>query len=136
MGLRGGGGRKGERGEVRTLDALLGDEEGFELLGEVAAVFGAVGGEGDAQGQGGRRDVVAGGDVEAGDALVSRGETADVDLGAHAVDVQHKLHRGLAVGVDEAVRAERLVPLRGQAGGEARAFGFWTGLASTDKVSS
>ena len=75
-----------------TFDARLGEEYVFEFLGEIGSVLGAVGCHSDAQRQGSRRDVVTGGDVEVGDAVVASGQAADIDLGTHAIDVHDKLH--------------------------------------------
>lgn len=90
-----------EGGEV--FDARLGDEDFFELAGEVGAVFDTVSGEGDAQRERGRGDVVFGDDFETGDAFIAEAEAADLGFAAESVDFDDVLEGGLGVGVEEGV---------------------------------
>lgn len=73
-----------EGGEV--FDARLGDENFFELAGEVGAVLDTVSGEGDAQRERGGGDVVFGNDFETGDAFITEAEAADLGFAAESVD--------------------------------------------------
>lgn len=95
-------------------DARGGDKDGLEAGGEVGAVLGAcVWVQGDAEGEGGLGDVVAGGELEAVDGVCANGEAADFGLGAEPVGLEDEVHRRLGVGVEEGVGGDGGVPLGG-----------------------
>lgn len=130
-------------------DGLVGDEDGAELVGEVAAVFflllllrsnvvafrrGRGRDELDAYGEVVCLDDVADGTLEAVDGVCANGEAADFDLGAHAIDAEDKVHGGLLVLVDEAEGAEACVPGGREARGEGLAFCERLALVEADEA--
>lgn len=108
-------------------DGLVRDEEAAQLVGQAAAVLFLLavvttGDELDAHGEVRCLNDVADGAVEAVNVVGADGEAADLDLGAHAVDAEDKVHGRLLVLVDEAEGAEAGVPRGGEPRRERFAF--------------
>jgi hypothetical protein len=105
----------------RTDDGLLRNKHPTELLRKVTSILLAVI-YSDAHGETTRLHNISNAALEAVDVLVTDGQAPDLDLAAHAIDADDKLHGRLLMRVHEAQGSKARVPLWREPRGEGLAF--------------
>lgn len=107
----------------RTDDGLLRDKHPTELLSEITSILLAVI-YSDAHRETARLHNVSNAALEPMNVLIPNGQAPDLNLAAHAIDTDDKLHGRLLMRVHETQGSKARVPLWGKPRGEGLAFSW------------